>query len=81
MAAPFGKGDAASAAGRPLRGGHWLGPCQWQKLRAFLWTLGDCWVDAAACATGAGPVWPAGRACSSPQPHGCGFEAKSAASA
>ena len=24
---PFGKGDTASAAGRPLRGGRWLAPC------------------------------------------------------
>ena len=26
IAAQFGKGDTASAAGRPLRGGRWLGP-------------------------------------------------------
>src|SRR5690606_6328744 len=34
-AAQFGKGDAASAAGRPLRGGRWSEPRQFRRMSAL----------------------------------------------
>ncbi len=33
LSAIAGKGDAASAAGRPLRGGRWHGPRQFQAAK------------------------------------------------
>ena len=40
MAVPFGKGDTASAAGRPLRGGPGLATRPWQKLEVFFDEIG-----------------------------------------